>query len=429
MATATLECEVCYKEYNFGNRKPLCLQCGHSFCFSCVSSLPDCFGTINCPKCKKGTLQPIDKMLVVHSLIPSENKARQRTTSLQSQAPCPHEGKALDYLCVDCMELVCFTCTRNRHATHKIKLIDALLHEDDIVDLQEKIRITMEGKLETLNFFVSVSAEIFCLMNEILNLKTDLYSWKDSLLAQKASTEQDLKGLSLETIKTMDENERQKCKDLLSRLKLKRQENSKIQEINARLYAVSKKCTSLVLPNCELMPDAEPWTVTSYDEGERAVASLFNNIKPSRLVVLSTHTRPIPGLGELLYRLSYHHTGDISLLPLDSFWKPAGWSDEEMGAVISESGRWLDAVYGSPDQVLTYLKIRRREPRDFSVRLASNEDLERCMDLASPIANVCCVQGAPSDVGTTMQGRGYTVTRWHFPGLRNGCPNGKEAQE
>ncbi|XP_018025091.1 uncharacterized protein LOC108680714 [Hyalella azteca] len=433
MATALLECEVCDEAYDSGNHKPLCLTCGHTFCFSCITSLLGVPETQNCPKCRGQISQRADQMLVNYALIPSEVKARLNPLCLLSAKPCNHQGKAQDYLCADCMELVCFTCTRGTHATHKIETIDDLLQEEvGLADSWAKLRITMKDKLESVNSFVSVSEELLSLIDEILNLKTDFKEWKDELLAQKASAERDLEVWGDET-RVTDENTRQKLKELISRLKLKPEGNKKIQEIKARLNAASTKCTSLELPTCELMLQGAAWTITNSDEGERALVSLVNNRKPSSLVVLSTHTRPIPGLGELLSihtrpipglgellsRLAAHHTGDISLLPLDYFWRPAGQSDGDMGAIISKSGRWLNAVYGSPDEVLAYLKIRRREPRNFSVRLASKEDLDSCVDLKPSFVNVCCVKGAPSDVGTTLNALGCAVTRWHFPDLRD----------
>ncbi|XP_018011183.1 uncharacterized protein LOC108668467 [Hyalella azteca] len=207
------------------------------------------------------------------------------------------------------------------------------------------------------------------------------------------------------------------------------------------------------LCTCELptYEDGVAWTVTSWDEGERAVASLasnikpsllvvlstslVSNIKPSRLVVLSTHTRPIPGLGDLLYRLAYHHTGDISLLPLDSFWRPTGQSDE--GMVIVKFSDRLDALYCSPGQVVDYFskrhsagmqsgsftapKLQTRVTKEgtgkIGVRFDNDCDVGAFKALPKQIDDACCVRGMPRTVSSQLLKNGCSVTRWHFPDL------------
>ncbi|XP_047737071.1 uncharacterized protein LOC125178098 [Hyalella azteca] len=187
--------------------------------------------------------------------------------------------------------------------------------------------------------------------------------------------------------------------------------------------------------NFQTYEDGVPWTVTSLAEGERAVASLSNNIKPSRLVVLSTHTRPIPGLGELLSRLAAHHTGDISLLPLDSFWRPAGQADGGMAAIINKDR--LETMYGSPDQVLVHLNLRRfagmqnggfkvsklqtRVAKEWickiGVRFDNDCDYGAFKALPKQIDDACCVRGTPCNVSSKLWKNGCRVNRWHFPDL------------
>ncbi|XP_047738573.1 E3 ubiquitin-protein ligase TRIM11-like [Hyalella azteca] len=375
MTSATMECDVCNEKFDSGNHKPLCLTCGHTFCLSCITNLLKHPGTRNCPQCRKQFPQHIDQMMVNYALIPSENTTRPHPPSSQSEARCPHHGKALDYLCVDCMELVCFTCTRSTHVAHKIEVIDDLLREDKFLNSWSKIQTTIHDKLVRVNNLVSVSDDILSLIYE---MKTEFEGWKDSLLAQKISTEQDFQAWGALATGVV-ENRRHECKEILCRLKLKPQENMAIPAIKARLSAALKKCDSLQIQGPAVKatvrqcagsgaavlrvrndlqatppqgatagatprtfqapgPTYErgvPWTVTRWDEGQRAVIRLCNNIKPSRLVVLSTHTRPISGLGELVTHLADHHTGDISVLPLDSFWRPAGQSDGGMGAIIN----------------------------------------------------------------------------------------------
>ncbi|XP_018017951.1 uncharacterized protein LOC108674504 [Hyalella azteca] len=423
----------------------------------------------------------IGRKSVKNALVPSENTARPHPPSSLSKKPCLHQGKAQDYLCVDCLELVCFKCTRNTHKNHTIELLDDLLQEDEsVMNSWTKIRTTIYDKLGRLNNLVSLSDDILSLIDEIINLKTEFQAWKDSLVAQKVSTEQDLQAWHAPATGVI-EGKRQECKEMLCRLKLKPQENMEIPEIKARLSAALKKCDSLQIQGpavtatarqcagagaavlrvqndlqatppqgattgatprtfqapgltSELPPydDSVPWTVTSRAEEERAVARLRNNIKPSRLVVLSTNTRPIPRLGELLSRLAAHHTGDISLLPLDHFWRPAGQADGGMAAIINNLSGRLDTMYVSNGQVGSYLSKRfddsmqrgrlygvNREdwPCKIGVRFDSDNDVWTCEILPYQIDDVCCVRGTPLQVCSDLWDFDYTVNRWHFPDL------------
>ncbi|XP_047737070.1 nuclear factor 7, brain isoform X2 [Hyalella azteca] len=342
MACATIECEVCNENFDSGNHKPLCLPCGHTFCFSCITNLPGPSGTQICPKCRKQLPQEIGQMTVNYALIPPENTASPHPPRSLSESPCLHHGKAQECLCVDCMELVCSTCIMDTHKNHAFESIGDLMQKNQaVLNSWTKIRTTIHDKLERVNNLVSMSDDILSLIEEIINLKTEFQGWKDSLLVQQLSTEQDLQAWDAPA-NGVNENWRHECKEILCRLKLKPTEIMETQEIRARLFAALKKCDSLQTYELATYEHGVPWTVASCDERERAVASLSNNIKPSRLVALSTHTRPIPQQGELLSRLAAHHTGDISLLPLDSFWRPAGQLDEGMGAIINKDGHVVD---------------------------------------------------------------------------------------
>ncbi|XP_047736010.1 uncharacterized protein LOC108675158 isoform X2 [Hyalella azteca] len=194
--------------------------------------------------------------------------------------------------------------------------------------------------------------------------------------------------------------------EILRRLKLKPAVYSKLSEIEAKLVAVVNKCRSLKVPSNphNLLPDGQLWTVTnSDDQGGRAVRSLLNNRKPSRLVVMSLHTDPIPQLGELLERIVANDTGDLSLVDLSYFWR-----------------FWLSSLYGSPYNVFNYMRQRQREPRMFGLRFEDSRALDYCIENELPACeDVCCVQGVPHDLGTRLKDLGWKISRWHFPHLRN----------
>ncbi|XP_018018699.1 E3 ubiquitin-protein ligase TRIM39 [Hyalella azteca] len=247
MASASMECEVCDEAFNSDNRKPLCLTCGHTFCYSCIARLLNVSAPKNCPKCRKKILQRINQVPVVYALIPSENKVGQSDVRSQSEAPCTQHKKALDYLCMDCMELTCFRCIGGTHAAHRIESLDDLLQEDEAVDARTKVRTTLLGKLENASNVVSISDGLLGLVEDLIILKTDLEGQKDSLLAQKVSAEQDLHAwdASVTGFDKTKKKKRQECRAILSRLKLKPEKIQKIPEFKALFDAASMKCDSL----------------------------------------------------------------------------------------------------------------------------------------------------------------------------------------
>ncbi|XP_018013943.1 uncharacterized protein LOC108670964 [Hyalella azteca] len=416
MASATIECDVCNEKFDSGNHKPLGLTCGHTFCFSCIKRLCNVPETKNCPKCRKPISQDADQLPVIFALIPTNEKSRPSAVGSPTEALCPQHQKALDYLCVDCMESVCFTCSRGTHAMHKIEMIDDLLQDNENVnDVWAKIRPTLQKKLDSVSSVVTLSDELSDVIEDIIKMKPYFDGWKDLLLVQKVSTEQDLQAWDA-SVTSHDGNKRLDCKEILCRLKLNFSDNGKLPEIKALLDAAAKTSASLELQTCEVMPTGKPWIITSSEEGERAVASLSNNIKPSRLVVLSTHTRPIPGLGELLSRLAAHHTGKISLLPLDYFWRPTGQSDGGLETIVHKlRGGLQGALYCSP-----YMAARTGIARDYNIRLGRPADVTWMAKLGGcAITNVCCAKGVPNNVGTTLKDGGVEVTRWHFPDLKD----------
>ncbi|XP_018012818.1 uncharacterized protein LOC108669896 [Hyalella azteca] len=204
---------------------------------------------------------------------------------------------------------------------------------------------------------------------------------------------------------------------MLSRLKLEPEKNSKIQEIKERLDAVSKKCSSLEAQTRKLMPPDERWIITSSADSELAVASLIEKRRPSRLVVVSTHTSPISGLYDLLSRLAARYTGNISLLPLDSFWGLAGQSDRTLSYLWSYCSfrNKLTAVYGSHKQIWEHWK-EFGTACDYNFRFDCYADYRLINDWTlRRIENVCCVTRTSSEISEILSK--FVVTRWHFPDL------------
>ena len=48
-----MECPICQQGYNFISVKPFNLDCGHSFCFTCIQLLSESKIQMICPSCRK----------------------------------------------------------------------------------------------------------------------------------------------------------------------------------------------------------------------------------------------------------------------------------------------------------------------------------------------------------------------------------------
>ncbi|XP_018010920.1 uncharacterized protein LOC108668250 [Hyalella azteca] len=433
MAAATLECDICNEEFDSGNHKPLCLNCGHTFCFFCIMELMTSSDICICPKCRKETAQDINKILVNYALIPSENKPYQRLPRSPSETPCLQHRKALDYLCVDCIELACFTCTRDTHATHKIEAIDDLLSGDEsVVNSMKKIQTKMQDKISGFKNLAMEYDDFSSWIDDVINVKKDLDEWKEALQVQIVSADEDFQ-VWKESVSNADEKKRLEYVEILRRLQIKPAVYSKLPEIRAKLEAVVNKCRSLKMPvnPQNLSPHGQPLTITNFDEGKRAVRNLLPNRKSSNLVVISFHTNPIPQLDELLELIVSNDTGDVCLVNMDYYWRAPILQDGSLNTVIAKFGCWLSALYGSPYNVMNYVRQRKRKPRMFGVRFDTFQGLDYCIKNELPACeDVCCVRlravpnsqictCVPDSLGTTLKDRGWKISRWHFPHLRD----------
>ncbi|XP_018010611.1 uncharacterized protein LOC108668001 [Hyalella azteca] len=415
MATA---CEVCNEDFDSKDHKPLCLTCGHSFCFSCISSLLKISGTKCCPKCRKKIDKPANELLVNYMLIPSKNEACKRKRSTESERLCSQHERHLDYLCVNCIELVCFTCSRGLHGKHKIEVLNDLQNAD--VDLKAKIRALLIEKIQRLKKTSRVSGGTLTLMDDIMDLRTDVARWDGSLHDQIISTSQDLKAWD-DLASGVGRKNSVQCEEILHRLKSEPSGNM-LPEIKKLLDSATQTCNLLKVQDTqlELLTNGTLWLITDHADGERAIASLLHKRMPMYLMVISTHTTPISGLRNIIAGLAAQNIENICLLPMASFWRTSNSPmDEDIGTIITEFGDHLAYLYGTPDQILAHSNIGKRAPGSVGVRLASLRDVERCSVLVEQIVDVCCLRVVPSSTGRYLDTINEKICRWHFPDLRD----------
>lgn len=63
-----LECKVCYEAFNHNDKKPMALQCGHTFCRTCTDKLHS-NGSIKCPLDNKAMRTTLDAVPVNYAVL------------------------------------------------------------------------------------------------------------------------------------------------------------------------------------------------------------------------------------------------------------------------------------------------------------------------------------------------------------------------
>lgn len=108
-----LNCEICAEAYS-KDRVPLVLQCGHTFCSFCISSIKSIRAVLRCPIdriCDPRPISEIKRNIVVSELVDYHIKEQENLCSL-------HESKHVKFICFDCQILFCTRCV-NLHIFHK----------------------------------------------------------------------------------------------------------------------------------------------------------------------------------------------------------------------------------------------------------------------------------------------------------------------
>ena len=111
-------CGVCSKDYDSSDRKPLLLQCSHSFCKQCLL-LMQASGNKQCHKCMCSWADTsVDKLAFCSDLVLEKG-----TTSLEGATEprrsearsCKHHDYNLEFWCKTCKVPSCMQCLKNDH--------------------------------------------------------------------------------------------------------------------------------------------------------------------------------------------------------------------------------------------------------------------------------------------------------------------------
>lgn len=128
-------CQICINPYDDGNHSPIVIQCGHTFCKTCVKRiLQQKSGSINnnnnnsislfgiipqqkekCPVCKK----PISNNELVpnYELLSLISNSKRKLDNLCES----HNSETLNFYCNNCKQLICQMCLLLNHIGHELK--------------------------------------------------------------------------------------------------------------------------------------------------------------------------------------------------------------------------------------------------------------------------------------------------------------------
>ena len=116
MASIGPQCSICFEGYNDKNKCPRLLNCGHSFCSSCLEKLLWARGNaIDCPTCRNTVAVPtgvagLSKNFALLDIVDKQPKQPAGNTGSQDCEACVKKHPAT-FCCIDCKENMCATAS------------------------------------------------------------------------------------------------------------------------------------------------------------------------------------------------------------------------------------------------------------------------------------------------------------------------------
>ena len=204
-----MKCLVCAVSYDQNENKPLILQCGHTFCKSCLHRVKESLNCC-CPRCRHDWSNVnVDDLAVCYQLMDVECG--------DELHGCREHGYRLDAWCGSCSIQICVACIKTTHEhcdvhpqedavktiVRAIKIIETetkanldmsranirnaiSLMDDGIGEIHEMKRMLMEAQMKFTNY--KESLQIF--QSDIETLHNDLEASKS------ISADQQLKGIA-----------------------------------------------------------------------------------------------------------------------------------------------------------------------------------------------------------------------------------------
>ncbi|XP_064110980.1 tripartite motif-containing protein 72-like isoform X2 [Macrobrachium nipponense] len=150
-------CAVCSEEYSSGKRDPLILQCGHTFCRSCIGNIKDSKKHF-CPTCRdaiaEDTYERLPMNFSILSLSDNMPQFKPKT--------CSSHGKLLDLWCSQCQVVVCGLCVASDHRQETHEILSA---QERLMKIKSEVKSHSE---EVNRFFSKKQSLLYNRSREIL---------------------------------------------------------------------------------------------------------------------------------------------------------------------------------------------------------------------------------------------------------------------
>lgn len=168
-------CSVCLDEYNWGDRKPLLLRCGHSFCWSCLQEMKQSKKCL-CPLCQVDwSNTALSDLQICYQLC--ENCVTR----------CKEHDEPEDMWCENCTTDACLYCIQAKHKGcifHSVR--GATKNLNTAFQMQKKmVREKCHINLAKVEVFQNSNKEHMCLIDKSIeylpHLKTETIEYEASL--------------------------------------------------------------------------------------------------------------------------------------------------------------------------------------------------------------------------------------------------------
>mmetsp|Transcript_8611 Transcript_8611/g.16886 ORF Transcript_8611/g.16886 Transcript_8611/m.16886 type:complete len:336 (+) Transcript_8611:700-1707(+) len=195
---AHLKCVICFEKYDAEARRPLMLQCGHSFCKDCLVRI-DNHVAITCPSCRLDDHRSIDRLPVNYALRDGieEMSRKQNKGSVQVNEGLKQVKDKVGHLINSIDILSSRADAEERNTTQQVKN-----------DFEQLRTLLLNSEQAALNRVASTHAEIRTQLNEakakVQLLQSRVLSGADSL--QRSAQDMEREAVSVKTLKELVES-------------------------------------------------------------------------------------------------------------------------------------------------------------------------------------------------------------------------------
>jgi hypothetical protein len=153
-----ISCPICYDNYNEKDKIPRILQCGHTFCQSCLMDLRTS-SILTCPTCRKYFAPDVKQLIKNFTILDFLNQHKDAIDNSEaedhiSEKFCvKHPQKKVKYFCENCQMHICTKCIVSDHKGHRICDKEESTHQQNFMKKAQILMKKLEASTtETLMF-------------------------------------------------------------------------------------------------------------------------------------------------------------------------------------------------------------------------------------------------------------------------------------